>query len=312
MAVSSHFCRVYTSLRQERSGILCFQMIAMKDTLNNSTHILVTGATGKVGSRLVPRLVQWGYQVRALVRASNEAVSLRASGVELSVGDLLNPESFKIALKDIDVVIHLATFYKGATEEESRMANIDGTEMLASASIEAGVRQFIFSSSNRLYGADRGKQVTENDPVKPWGNKFALAKVEAENALTRVFENSRVTLCMLRLALVYGDGDPHLRETIPELQDWPPAKRLQMVHHADIAQAVKLSISQNATGIFNVADDAPLTISELRQLYGVQDTPDGQIADPWEMVVSTWKIREQLGFRPIYATFYSAHDAGAL
>lgn len=280
--------------------------------LNHSTKILVTGATGKVGSRLVPRLIQSGYQVRGLVRKAVNAPFLQSSETELAVGDLLDPGSLKAALKDIDVVVHLATFYKGATEEQSRMANIGGTEALARAALEAGARQFIFASSNRVYGANRGKQVTENDPVQPSGNRFALAKVEAENVLDRLFENSDVGCCILRLALVYGDRDPHVKETLPELHDWPPAKRLQIVHHAYIAQAVRLSITQKATGIFNVTDDAPLTISELRQLHNIPDTADAPVPDPWEMIVSNRKIREQLGFRPIYPTFYSTLDAGAL
>ncbi|MDR3679754.1 MAG: NAD-dependent epimerase/dehydratase family protein [Flavipsychrobacter sp.] len=283
----------------------------MKDTLN-PIKILITGATGKVGSRLVPRLVYWGYNVRALVREPNAESFPISREVELVVGDLLKPKSFKTTLKDIDVVIHLATFYKGATEEQSRMANLEGTEFLARAAIEAGVKSFIFASSNRVYGNNRGKQSTETDPTKTSGNKFAVAKVEAEDLLIKAFENSSSRLCILRFALVYGDGDPHLKETIPELKDWPPAKRIQMVHHADIAQAVRLAISQSATGIYNITDDAAITISELRQLHNLPNTQDEQITDQWEMIVSNWKIREQLGFRPLYPTFYSALDAGAL
>ncbi|ASU33098.1 NAD-dependent epimerase/dehydratase family protein [Mucilaginibacter xinganensis] len=283
-----------------------------QENLARSIKILVTGATGKVGSKLVPRLIQWGYEVRALVRQTGRASFLKTAGAELAVGDLLNPGSFKAALKNVDVVIHLATFYKGANEEQSRKANIDGTEILAKASLEAGVQHFIFASSNRVYGSNRTKMVTETDATHSSDNQFAIAKVEVENLLLTVFEKSNPVLCILRFPLVYGDGDRHLKETIPALNDWPPAKRVQMVHHADLAQAVKLSISQKANGIYNVTDDAPLTISELRCIYHVPDTEDGQISDPWEMIVSNRKIRDTLGFRPIYPTFYAAHDAGAL
>ncbi len=280
--------------------------------VDNSIKILVTGATGKVGSRLTQWLVLWRYKVRALVRENSNASFLKDLGVELAVGDLLNPESLKAALEGIDVVIHLATHYKGATERQSRMANINGTKILAKSAIEAGVLHFIFTSSNRVYGSNRGKIVTEDDPTQASGNKFGLSKVETEDLLLQLFESSTSTLCILRLSLAYGDGDPHLKETILLLSDWQPAKRVQLVHHADIAQAVKLSIVQKAQGIYNVTDDAPLTISELRNLHGLPNTADGQVADPWEMIVSNRKIREQLGFRPIYPTFYSAYDAGSL
>lgn len=278
----------------------------------NSLKILVTGATGKVGSRLVPRLARRGYKVRALVRDRSHDPFPADLNVELAVGDLLHPQSLAAALGDIDAIVHLATFYKGATEEQSRMANIQGTETFARAAIETGVKHFIFASSNRVYGSNRGKLVTEDDPAQPFGNKFAIAKVEVENSLVELFSNSNATLSILRLALVYGDDDPHLRETIPELNDWPPAKRVQMLHHADLAQAVGLCISQHAGGIFNVTDDAALTISELRKFHNIPDTRDECLPDPWEMMASNLKIREQLGFRPIYPTFYSARDAGAL
>lgn len=280
--------------------------------IQNSKKILVTGATGKVGSRLIPRLLQLGYDVRALVREVSNASFLISLGAELAVGDLLDSNSLTLALNDVDIVIHLATFYKGATEDQSKMANIDGTKILAIASIEAGVKQFIFTSANRVYGNNRGKRVTENDPTSPAGNKFAVAKIEIENLLSNVLKNEDIIFCTLRLPLIYGDNDTHLKETIPMLNDWSPAKRIQLVHHADVAQAIKLAIILKASGVFNITDDAPITISELRQLYNFPDTPDELVSDSWEMIVSNWKIREQLGFRPIYSTFYTAVDAGTL
>jgi nucleoside-diphosphate-sugar epimerase len=284
----------------------------VEQELNTIKTIFITGATGKVGSRLVQRLIGWGYKVRALVRETSNTAFLKNLGAELVIGNLLNPEMFKGALVNVDAVIHLATFYEGATDEQSRIANINGTEILAKSSIESRVRHFIFTSSNRVYGANRNKLVTENDATQPSDNKFALAKVEIENLLQQIFKNSNISLCILRLSLVYGEGDAHLKETISFLSNWQPAKRVQMVHHADIAQAVKLSLAQNAKGIYNVTDDAPITISELRYLHGVPDTADGQISDNWEMIVSNRKIRTQLGFKPIYPTFYSAYDAGSL
>jgi len=284
-------------------------------TLENNyctKKILVTGGTGKVGSRLIPRLVQWGYQVSALVRNPDHAVFLQSAGADLVVGDLLNQASLKPAVKNSDAVSHLATCCRDATAAQSRTANIDGTEMLAKAAIENGVKNFIFTSSNRIYGGNRGKLITEDDDIQPLGNRFAIAKADVENLLSGVLKDSDTTLCILRLSLVYGDNDPHLKETVQFIKDWPAAKRVQMVHHADVAQAVKLTITQNAGGIYNVTDDAPVTISEPRHLYRLPDVTDGNISDPWEMIVSNRKIRTQLGFRPFYPTVYTAHDAGTL
>lgn len=278
----------------------------------NTKKILVTGATGKAGSRLVPRLARRGYKVRALVRDISVVNTAADLGVELVKGDLLNPSTLTKAVEGIDIVIHLASFYKGATEEQCNRANIAGTEALAKAAINAGVKQFIFSSSNRVYGTNRGKLVTENDPTQPSGNRFAVAKVSIENTLAKLMSGKDIALCILRLPLLYGDNDRHLNETLAELNNWPPSKRLQMLHHSDLALAINLCIARNAGGIFNVTDDAPLTIGELRSLHGLPGTPGAEIPDPWEMLASNLKIREQLGFRPIYPTFYSARDAGQL
>lgn len=279
---------------------------------NNTRKILVTGATGKAGSRLVPRLAMRGYKVRALVRDISVVNTAADLGVELIKGDLLDPLTLTKAVEGMDVVIHLASFYKGATEEQANKANIAGTEALAKAAMHAGVKQFIFSSSNRVYGINRGKLVTENDLPQPSGNRFAVAKVAIENALAKLMDSNDIALCILRLPLLYGDNDRHLKETLAELDSWPPSRRLQMLHHSDLAQAINLCIARNAGGVFNVTDDAPLTIAELRSLHNLIGTTDGEVSDPWEMLASNVKIREQLGFRPIYPTFYAALDAGQL
>jgi nucleoside-diphosphate-sugar epimerase len=277
-------------------------------------NVLVTGATGKIGSRLTPRLIRWGYQVRvlALEEEIEKISSLKSLGAEAVIGNILNPEAVRTVLKDIGIVIHLASLSPVAEEEDMRKVNLSAAEIIARTSVEAGVKHFIFASSNRVYGTQRGKQVTENDKIEPAKNKFAISKMEVEDLLTRLFKNTDITLCIFRFALVYGDGDSHLMQTINELIEWAPAKRLQMVHHADIAQAMKLSISQRAHGIYNLTDDAPLTISELRELFKLPDTLDAPVSDLWDMIASNLKIREELGFRPVFPTFYSARDAGAL
>lgn len=277
---------------------------------NELAKILVTGASGKIGSRLVSRLINLGYPVKAFVRNAETSLRLQSIGAELVQGDLQDLDSLKNAIKDVDVVIHLAMFYNPEMIDDFKSINLKATETLAKSALESGAKQFIFASSNYVYGSNRGKMVTEDDETKPEGNIFGELKVETENSLLNLFKNTDVTLCILRLSLVYGDGDGHVKETIAELSDWAPAKRLQMVHYADVNQSVNLVISQKSSGIFNVTDDVPLSISELRKLNHVIDTKDKQINDNWEHIVSNLKIKKELGFRPIYPTFYSAFNSG--
>jgi nucleoside-diphosphate-sugar epimerase len=143
--------------------------------------------------------------------------SLKSLGAEAVIGNILNPETVRTALKDIDIVIHLASLSPVAAAEDMRKGNLSAAEIIARTSVEAGVKHFIFASSNRVYGTQRGKQVTENDKIEPANNKFAISKTEVEDLLTGLFKNTDITLCIFRLALVYGDGDSHLMQTINEL-----------------------------------------------------------------------------------------------
>src|SRR6201996_1594369 len=107
--------------------------------------ILITGATGKVGNRLAKRLAQRGNQVRALVRERGRATDLK--GIELAEGDLHIGESLEAAVRDVEVVIHCAAFFRGATDEQARAVNDLGTQRLANAARGASVRRFIFTST---------------------------------------------------------------------------------------------------------------------------------------------------------------------
>src|SRR5690242_8833860 len=111
-------------------------------------RILVTGATGRVGSRLVPRLLERGDDVRVLLRQEAQAESLARRGAEPIIGDLLQPETLIEAAAGVDAVLHLAAFFRGATELEARSINQDGTLALAKAARLGGASKFIHISTS--------------------------------------------------------------------------------------------------------------------------------------------------------------------
>lgn len=117
-------------------------------------NVLVTGATGKVGSRLVPSLLYAGHSVRILVRmADDETVrKLKAKGAETFIGDIMQPESLQRALDGVDTVMHLAAFFRSQDFEKIRSVNEAGTKNLAEAAsqINTGIR-FVFSSTSNVY-----------------------------------------------------------------------------------------------------------------------------------------------------------------
>src|SRR5664279_124942 len=109
--------------------------------------VLVTGATGKIGSRLAKRLAQRGDQVRALVRDPTRAANLSEASIELIEGDLLKVDSLAAAVLGVDAVVHCAAFFRGATPEQAHAVNYLGTQHLAGASGAASVKRFIFAST---------------------------------------------------------------------------------------------------------------------------------------------------------------------
>ena len=96
-----------------------------------------------------------------------------------------------------------------------------------------------------------------------------------------------------------------------------PANRLQMAHHADIAQGVLLALrAEGITGeVFNIADDSAATLAEIYRYMGRELTPEmteRTVKDPWFGIVENTKARRVLGFRPLYPTMWQAVDAGTM
>jgi nucleoside-diphosphate-sugar epimerase len=146
-----------------------------------------------------------------------------------------------------------------------------------------------------------------------WG-AYCESKVAAERELLAL---EGMDVLVGRLPFVYGEGDPHLAQSMMWVRNWAAAQRLQMAHHADVAQGLlRLLYAPGVAGrIYNLGDDAPVTAVELHQLNGV-DVPaelhERTDPDPWFGIVSTERIRRELGYRPLYPTVWAARDAGAL
>jgi UDP-glucose 4-epimerase len=273
--------------------------------------ILVTGATGKVGSRLAKRLAQRGDQVRALVRDPTRAAELREARIELAEGDLLKVDSLAAAVRGVDAVVHCAAFFRGATPEQAQAVNDLGTQHLASAARAASVKRFIFTSTGLVYGSNGGRFAQEDDPCAP-AAAYPVSKLVAERFLLAI---EGLDVRVLRLPFVYGDGDPHIAEVIPVMRGFPPAQRMSIGHHADVAQAVArlLDTPSPAHRIYNVVDDEAPELATLFASVGAQP-PDGSNAErarTFDALLDGRRIREDLGFKPKFPRLANAIAAGA-
>jgi UDP-glucose 4-epimerase len=273
--------------------------------------ILVTGATGKVGSRLVKRLAQRGDQVRALVRDPTRAADLHDASIELVEGDLLKVDSLAAAVRGVDGVVHCAAFFRGATPEQAHAVNDLGTQHLASAARAASVERFLFTSTGLVYGPNGGRPAREDDRCAPMDG-YPASKLAAERFLLAM---EGLDVRVLRLPFVYGDGDPHIAEVIPMMRGFPPAQRMSIGHHADVAQAVArlLDTPSPAHRIYNVVDDEAPDLATLFASVGAPP-PDGsntERARAFDALLDGSRIREDLGFQPRFRRLADAIAAGA-
>ncbi|HVT09201.1 MAG TPA: NAD-dependent epimerase/dehydratase family protein [Polyangia bacterium] len=273
--------------------------------------ILVTGATGKVGSRLARRLARRGDDVRALVRDVARAADLSAAGIELAVGDLLDAGSLAAAVRGVDAVVHCAAFFRGATPEQAREVNDLGTRQLATAARDESVERFVFTSTGLVYGSNGNRPAREDDPCAPTA-AYPVSKLAAERFLLS-FEGLDVRV--LRLPFVYGDGDPHIQEAISFMRGFPPHQRMSLGHHADVAQAVGrvLDAPSPAHRIYNLVDDEAPDLAAIFASVGAPP-PDGSAAEAaraFDALMDGRRIREELGFQPAFPRLADALAAQA-
>lgn len=174
-------------------------------------RILVTGANGFVGAYLIPKLRNYGYECVGTVRhVDNNSKNNPADYI--SIGDIGPDTDWDEALSGIDTVVHLAARVHLLSDaapnplDDYRKVNVHGTEHLAEQSIRHGVRRFVYASSIKVNGeATVSRQFREDDspaPVDPYG----ISKLEAEQRLREMTNNSDMDVVIIRPPLVYGPG----------------------------------------------------------------------------------------------------------
>jgi nucleoside-diphosphate-sugar epimerase len=168
--------------------------------------VLVTGATGFIGGRLVERLVLGeGARVKALVSSYSRCARIARFPVELALGDVLDRRSLAGAAAGCEVVFHCAYGNRG-TAEERRRVNVDGTANLLVAAAAAGAR-VVHVSSQMVYGVRERGEIDENSPRRRSGRTYADSKLEAEEHVLRAAEEGQ-PVTVLQPTAVYGPHAP--------------------------------------------------------------------------------------------------------
>ncbi len=227
--------------------------------------ILLTGATGFIGSEVVRQLAAAGQQTRVMVRRPSRAPLLAGLDVEPLYGDLTSVPSLARAVRGVDVVIHLggrATF-----EPYSRLfpTMVEGTAHLARAAAEAGVGHIVYGSSMFVYD---GSSAIGDDTAASPALAYGRAKLHAEAALSRITEAGGPTVASVRLPHVYGPQSllfglvRHRRVVFPGPGDNPFAQ----LHVEDAARVLIAAALQRWSGTAPVADDESVTWNDFFEI----------------------------------------------
>ncbi len=175
--------------------------------------LLVTGATGFLGSTLVPMLREEGHDVRVLVRSG-----LPFPDAEVVKGDVRDPDSVRRALAGVDGLYHLAGRVSRDPADARKMydLHVEGTRNLLTAAAHAGLRRIVLASSSGTIGVSRARRVaTEEDdyPIEAVGNwPYYLSKIYEEKIAIE-FSRRGLPLVILNPSLLLGPGDARMSST---------------------------------------------------------------------------------------------------
>jgi nucleoside-diphosphate-sugar epimerase len=221
-------------------------------------RVAVTGATGFIGSNLVPELMNAGFEVTATVEAGQEGAALgaRAVSVDISTG-----EGLSVALSGADVVVHLAARNHVLRETERdglaeyRRVNVEGTRNVARAAAAAGTKLFIHFSSIKAMGESATDVLDENSPCKPT-TPYGISKLESEEVVRSEAGRSGMRAVIVRLPMAYG---PRNRGNFPRMIRWAdrglpfplfqPDNLRSMIYVENVVAGVLASIKKAPEGI---------------------------------------------------------------
>lgn len=232
-------------------------------------RVLITGASGFVGSAVVEKCLSAGMSV---VPTGRSAAAVPIEGY--FTADITAPDSLSEAMRNVDSVVHIAglahQFHKSQDPLPFFEINLKGTNNVARSAAAAGVRHFVFISTVVVYGTKESGPRDESTPCNPEG-PYAESKYQAEQRAAEIIGQTGACLTILRPAAVYGAGD---RGNIARLMRaidrrrfvWlgRGSNRKSLIHREDLARVCVEVLRAGCEGkeVYNVAD-AAYTMREI-------------------------------------------------
>ena len=243
---------------------------------DKNKFVLVTGATGAVGPRVVHALDQAGFRIRAF-SFDAPAAGMLPQSVEVLIGDVTDQVAVQSAMQGVDVVVHLAALLHIVNppfemREKYERVNIGGTATVVEAAIKAGVKRVVLFSTIAVYGPSDGRVLNEMSPTHP-DTFYAQTKCAAEQiVLSARGADGQPLGAVLRLGAVYGSrikgNYERLTRALARNRFIPIGNGLNrrtLVYDKDIGRAAALAVSHPAASgrIFNVTDGEFHTLNEI-------------------------------------------------
>ena len=246
--------------------------------------MLVTGASGFLGSHVTDLLVERGERPRVLIRPGESLNGLDGAAVDVRLGDLTDRASLEAAVRGVDQVIHCAARtgpWGPAAEYEQ--TNVRGLETLAAVAFAAGVHRLVHVSSITVHGNDVGGAADETAPLRVEPNPYSRSKVAGERLLDAMIRASGAPVTIVRPGWIYGPRDS---ASFGRLASKIHAGRmvvvgsgrnhLPLIFVRDAAEGVLLAASANqAEGrAYLLVNDEPVTQCDyLDAIAGELDVP---------------------------------------
>jgi 2-alkyl-3-oxoalkanoate reductase len=232
-------------------------------------RVFVAGASGAIGTRLVPQLIDRGHEVIGTFRSPGKGAHLQALGARPILLDLLDSRAVRKAVLDArpDAIIHQATALAKATFGRSldrtfaptNRLRTEGTSALLAAAEEAGVRRFVAQSfASYRYAREGGWVKTEDDPLDPSPPATTRETNAAMSHLEHVVTDAGGIA--LRYGGFYGAANDQLVNLVRKR--WFPiigdgSGVTSWIHLDDAAAATVLALDHDRASIYNIVDDEP-------------------------------------------------------
>jgi nucleoside-diphosphate-sugar epimerase len=234
--------------------------------------VLVTGASGLLGSHLTEALWERGERVRVLARPAERLPWPERQGLEVVRGDLTDRQSLIAAVQGVGRVLHCAarTGPWGAMAEYQQV-NVRGLGWLAEAALAAGVQRIVHVSSITVYGNDVRGSADETSPYHSEPNPYTRTKIEGERLLRRLIRERHAPIAIVQPGWIYGPRDAAsfarfaaMVEQGKMLVIGRGTNHVPLIHVRDVAQGILLASEQPAAmgRTYLLVNDEPVTQAE--------------------------------------------------